>query len=226
MTGPRVAIIQLVDPEGKVSVEYANNVFDFACEMLAEGCAVSTTPWQGTNIDELLLGLHDADRILLWDPDVTVDLAATKLALDGKTILEALDEADVMTAPVLRDEQSMTVFSGSEVFAVAGDALGAALSKEMAEKRLPVVFGGCGCYWMWLHVAAISRLTEPPERPHYVAGIDVTLSRRFIMGGCTAKVDPRISVRSHWQSSAQWALEPVEELVAEGAAAPEVPAGE
>lgn len=215
MTGPRVAIIQLTDPQGTVPVGYSLSVFDVACELMAEGCAVSISAWQGRDIDELLYGLLDADRILLWDPDVTFNVAATRLALAGTKLIDALDEADVMTAPVLRSERTMTVFSGRECFARAAESLGTDLAKPMQEERKPLVIGACGNYWLWLHTSAVSRLGGKPDKPFCLAGVDVTLSRRLIEGGCSVKVDPRIAVVSSWRESAQWALEPEEAVVAE-----------
>ena len=73
---------------------------------------------------------------------------------------------------------------------------------------MPVPIGACGNFWLWLHTTALSRLAPAPERPTMVSGVDVTLSRRLIEGGCSIQVDPRIAVMSSWRATADWALEP------------------
>jgi hypothetical protein len=210
MTGPRIAIVQLIDPEGTIPVAFSASCFEFACELMAQGCSVSVIPWQSTPtapIDALLHDLAvDSDRVLLWDPDVTFDLPATIAALGGVKLLEALDAADVITAPVIRGPDQLAVFSSRELFSRAREGLGTDLAPVMQRDRKPVVIAAAGCYWLWIHTSATARLGPAPAKPYVIDGIDVTLVRRLIEGGCTARCDPRLAVTSSWRYSAPWGL--------------------
>lgn len=208
MTGPRIAIVQLLDPSGTVPVGHSLSVFEFACELMRDGCAVSLIPWAGASLDALLHDLAtDADRILLWDPDVRLDLPATYAALGDTKLLAALDAADVVSAPTMRSRDTLAVFSSRELFSRQREGLGSDLMGPMQRERQPVVMAAAGNFWLWLHTSAISRLTPPPPNPFLIDGIDVTLARRLVEGGCTARCDPRISVMSTWKETAQWAVE-------------------
>jgi len=210
MNRPRIAIVQLTDPDGTIPVGFAASCFEFACELMAQGCAVSLIPWQSTPtapIDALLHDLSkDSDRVLLWDPDVTIDLPATVASLDGIELLKALDAADVVSAPVIRGPDQLAVFSSRELFSRARAGLGTDLAPIMQRDRQPVVIAAAGNYWLWLHASAIHRLAPAPAKPYVIDGVDVTLVRRLIEGGCTARCDPRLSVTSTWKYTAPWAL--------------------
>lgn len=203
----KIAIIELIS---STTLEYDRHVnsFEVAALLKKEGHAVSLSPWTADkSYDELFQGLLEADRILLWDEAVYVDIAATKFALAGKKLSDALDEADVMTAACFKDRDSLAVFSGGETFASPREDLGTALLQTLREKRGPVPCGAFGVFFVWIHTGAIARLL-PSSGPVGIAGLDVGLSRRFIEGGASVMADPRIAVVSRLTQTVAWSLPP------------------
>ncbi len=202
----RVAIIELTDPAGTITYARHQNTLETLFWLMEEGAAVSVAAWNGTSYDDLFNSLSGADRVLLWNPSVYLNLPATKMALGGQKLLEALDQADVVTAPCYRDVGRFAVFTGRETFARDQRQLGCELDTKLVTDKTPVTVGGFGIYWTWIHTLAFSRLPPAPGRSCLVAGIDITLSRRLIEGGCSVKCDPRLAVTSEITSLIGWSL--------------------
>jgi hypothetical protein len=203
----KIAIIELISSNDLPYDRHVNS-FELASLLKAEGHAVSLSPWTADRpLDELFAGLHEADRILLWDESVYVDIAATKFALAGKKLSDALDEADVMTAACFSGPDTLAVFSGGETFASPRDDLGSALLPTLAERRGPVACGAFGTFFVWIHTGALSRLL-PAGGTVTIGGIDCSLSRRMIEGGASVQVDPRIAVVSRLTQTVAWSLPP------------------
>ena len=203
----KIAIIELLSSD---SLQYDRhlNAYEVSAWLRCEGHCVSLSAWPtGRSFDELFAGLTEADRVLLWDESVYVDIAATKFALGNKKLSDALDEADVMTAACPKDQATLAVFSGGETYAAARENLGSALVDTMVEKRAPVPCGAFGAFFVWLHTGAISRLL-PDGGPVMIAGLDVSLSRRLIEGGASVQVDPRLAVISRLTQTVPWSLPP------------------
>jgi len=203
----KIAIIELLSSN---SLQYDRhlNAYEVASWLKREGHCVSLSAWQtGRSLDELFAGLSEADRVLLWDESVYVDIAATKFALGDKKLSDALDEADVMTAACPKDQATLAVFSGGETFAAAREDLGSALVDTMIEKRTPVPCGAFGVFFVWIHTAALARILQAGG-PTMIAGLDVSLSRRLIEGGASVQVDPRIAVVSRLTQTVPWSLQP------------------
>ena len=203
----KIAIIELLSGND-LPYDRHLNAYEVASWLKREGHSVSLSAWpESRSFDELFAGCREADRILLWDESVYVDLSATKFALGDKKLSDALDEADVMTAACPKDRGTLAVFSGGETFAAAREDLGSALVDTMLERRSPVPCGAFGVYFVWIHTGALARLL-PSGGPVMIGGIDCSLSRRLIEGGASVMCDPRLAVTSRLTQTVPWSLPP------------------
>lgn len=203
----KIAIVELTSSD-TIRYDRHLNSYDVASLFRREGHSVSLSSWPADRgLDELFQDLHDADRVLLWDEAVYVDVAATKFALQGKKLSDALDEADVMTAPCFATRDTMAVFSGPETYATPRPSLGTELIAELQERRGPVVCGAFGVFFVWIHTGALARII-PPGGQVIVGGIDCGFSRRMIEGGASVMCDGRIAVTSRLSDTVAWSLPP------------------